>query len=270
VTKDGYILGIYRLPGMLGEAPTNQRPPVLLQHGLESDMMQWVYNLPEIAPAFVLVKAGYDVWLGNNRGNRWSDTHTTLDPKKKEYWDFDWEDMGTKDTPAVIDFILKKTGNSKINYIGHSEGTTQIMAGASLIPEYYKEKFNICFFLAPPASMKNNSVDILNLMSIKLNRKLIVDTLNTIHLWNLLPYNYLNTGVATIFCNLFNGKACNMLMSMFADEDPKIDYTERYDVYMSNLPSGAGYRNFVHYAQLINAKTEVFRRYDYDSDDANI
>lgn len=37
-------------------------------------------------------------------------------------------------------------------------------------------------------------------------------------------------------------------MSMFADEDPTIDYTERYDVYMSNSPSGASYRNFLHYA----------------------
>jgi len=35
-------------------------------------MMQWVMNRPENAPAFVLAKNGYDVWLGNNRGNRFS------------------------------------------------------------------------------------------------------------------------------------------------------------------------------------------------------
>jgi len=28
---------------------------------------------------------------------------------------FDWEDMGSKDLPAFIDFILKTTGQSKIN-----------------------------------------------------------------------------------------------------------------------------------------------------------
>lgn len=59
-------------------------------------------------------------------------------------------------------------------------------------------------------------------------------------------------------------------MSLFADEDPSIDYTERYDVYMSNLPSGAGYKDFLHYAQLINLPQEAFRRYDMGSDDANI
>ena len=113
ITSDGYILGIWRIPGSLKEEETGEvKPPVLLQHGLESDMMQWVFNYPKVAPAFVLARAGYDVWLGNNRGNRFSLTHTTLDPKSFEFWQFDWEDMGTKDTPAVIDFILKETGES--------------------------------------------------------------------------------------------------------------------------------------------------------------
>lgn len=98
--------------------------PILLQHGLEADMMQWVFNRPEVAPALVLAEAGYDVWMGNNRGNRFSQGHTTLSNKDKKFWDFSWEEMGTYDTPAVIDFILKTTGAEKINYIGHSEGTT--------------------------------------------------------------------------------------------------------------------------------------------------
>jgi len=121
-------------------------------------MMQWVFNEPDVAPAFVMARAGYDVWMGNNRGNRWSDTHVSLSNKDKAYWQFDWEEMGTKDTPAVIDYILKKTGFEKINYIGHSEGTTQIMAGASLMPDFYKQKMNVCVMLAPPAGMKNNSI----------------------------------------------------------------------------------------------------------------
>ncbi len=96
------------------------------------------------------------MWLGNNRGNRFSQEHSRLNPKQKLYWQFDWEEMGTYDTPAVIDYVLNITQKSKISYIGHSEGTTQIMAGASLIPEFYNEKINICIFLAPVASMKNN------------------------------------------------------------------------------------------------------------------
>jgi lysosomal acid lipase/cholesteryl ester hydrolase len=59
-------------------------------------------------------------------------------------------------------------------------------------------------------------------------------------------------------------------MSLIADEDPTIDYTERYDVYMSNLPAGASYRNIVHYAQLINLPYEEFLRWDYESKEENI
>jgi pimeloyl-ACP methyl ester carboxylesterase len=191
-------------------------------------MMQWVFNRESVAPAFVLARAGYDVWMGNNRGNRFSQTHTTLDNTSQEYWTFDWEQMGTKDTPAVIDFILDKTGHEKINYIGHSEGTTQIMAGASLIPEYYKEKMLLCVFLAPPAAMSNNSVAILEFLAQKPMRLLLLALMNTIKLWNLIPYDYVNQEHAIILCDLLNGKICNMIMSVFCDADPSIDYTDFY------------------------------------------
>ena len=61
---------------------------------------------------------GYDVWLGNFRGVRNSEKHMFLNPEKAEYWNFSWEEYGTHDLPAFINFIKKKTGYQKVNYIG--------------------------------------------------------------------------------------------------------------------------------------------------------
>ena len=143
------------------------------------------------------------------------------------------------------------------------------MAGAALKPDYYKKKMKTAFFLAPPASMKNCNVDALRLMSIKANRLLISNVLDSIKMWSVLPYNYATSGVAQAFCALFDGKLCDEIMSIFSDEDPAIDYTDRYDVYTSNSPAGAGFMDLLHYGQLMHHDTETFRRYDMESKEAN-
>lgn len=64
---------------------------MLFQHGIEDSAVQWIINSEELAPAFIASRAGFDVWLGNNRGTDFSLNHTSLSPKSKEFWDFDWE-----------------------------------------------------------------------------------------------------------------------------------------------------------------------------------
>ena len=86
VTEDGYILGLFRIHGQIKpgseEKAVVHKAPVLLQHGLGVDMMQWVMNDAWRAPAFILARQGYDVWLGNNRGTTQSYGHASLDYKK--------------------------------------------------------------------------------------------------------------------------------------------------------------------------------------------
>ena len=89
VTDDGYILNIWRIDGPLVDDKKKdytKKKPILMQHGLEADMMQWMYASPDVSPALVLARAGYDVWMGNNRGTFYSLGHTTLSNKDKEYW----------------------------------------------------------------------------------------------------------------------------------------------------------------------------------------
>lgn len=126
-------------------------------HAQDCDMMEYVSHRADVAPAFVLAEQGYDVWLGNNRGSKYSHAHLELDPHSREYWDFYQEDMARKDLPTIIDHILAQTGHEKLTYIGHSEGTTQFFLGASLIPDYFTAKVNLFVGLAPVASTANIS-----------------------------------------------------------------------------------------------------------------
>ena len=75
LTKDGYLLGLHRLPSRTGETKTNPgtstgKPVVYLHHGLLMNSEVWVcLTDAERCLPFVLVERGFDVWLGNNRSN---------------------------------------------------------------------------------------------------------------------------------------------------------------------------------------------------------
>ena len=105
ITKDRYILNVFRIRSK--ETLENEKAPVVfLQHGILDSADAWIMNYDDKAPAFVLARAGYDVWLGNQRGSTYSLGHLDLDHlKDKEYWEFSFQEMGEYDAPAQVDFV---------------------------------------------------------------------------------------------------------------------------------------------------------------------
>jgi len=55
-----------------------------MMHGLLDSADTFVLNSEERAPAFVLADSGFDVWVGNWRGNFYSRRHITLPASKEE------------------------------------------------------------------------------------------------------------------------------------------------------------------------------------------
>lgn len=70
------------------------------------------------------------------------------------YLDFRWHELGLYDVPASIDYVLRTTGKNKLNYVGHSMGTTSFFVMASMRPDY-NQKINQMIALAPITYISN-------------------------------------------------------------------------------------------------------------------
>lgn len=117
--------------------------------------MTFNFSKNEVA-AYILVDHGYDVWLANARGNRYSRKHVSLHPRKdaKKFWDFSWHEIAMDDIPTGVDYVRNVTNQDKIYYIGHSQGTTLVYVMLSKLTEY-NNRFRAVFTLAPSAYSKN-------------------------------------------------------------------------------------------------------------------
>uniref|UniRef100_A0A1I8NHT4 Lipase n=1 Tax=Musca domestica TaxID=7370 RepID=A0A1I8NHT4_MUSDO len=153
-TSDGFTLQLFRIKKSRRSDNGPQRPAVLLMHGFTGSSDCWVFMGPEIALSYELVERGYDVWLGNSRGNPYGMRHSSMSPKEKKYWRFSWHEIGTIDLPTMMDYILRETGHSALHYVGHSQGTTIMFVLLSSRPEY-NHKLKTAHMLAPIAYMKN-------------------------------------------------------------------------------------------------------------------
>jgi lysosomal acid lipase/cholesteryl ester hydrolase len=164
---------------------------------------------------FVLVEQGYDVWLGNNRGNKYSKKSLHHSPMDISFWSFSMDQFAFHDIPDTIDYILSTTKQPSLSYIGFSQGTAQAFASLSIHPTL-NDKVDVFVALAPAmappglasgivASFVKSSPEILYLA---FGRRAI---LGSATMWQALLY----PGIFTYFIDkslsfLFNWKTHNI------------------------------------------------------------
>lgn len=139
-TEDGYILTLWHLAP---NSSVDKNKVVYFQHGFTCTA--WVFfQMEENSLPFLLLDQGYDVWLGNSRGTIFSLDHISKDYKKAngDYWDFSMDENVIYDLPASMEYVRQTTGASKINYIGHSQGTTVFIMLYMHNPSYLESSIN--------------------------------------------------------------------------------------------------------------------------------
>ncbi|XP_045487668.1 lipase 1 [Pieris rapae] len=263
ITQDGYILGLHRIPHGRDQNNTpGKRPAVLVMHGILSSSADFVLMGPGTALAYILAEAGFDVWLGNARGNYFSRQHLTLNPNdgKGSFWDFSWDEIGNLDLPAMIDYILEQTGRTKLHYIGMSQGTTVFFVMGSLRPEYNK-KIITMQALAPVAYLAHNKHFLF--LTLAPHRKVIEVILGELGLKEIFPRSPIITWAGATLCG--DGAdfqpLCSALLFSLVGFNPSQHNATMFPVKLAHAPAGCAARQLVHYGQNIVEKT--FQRYDH-------
>lgn len=253
-TEDNYILTLHRI------APkdnNNNGKVVYLHHGLLMCSDVWCCqverhkNLP-----FLLHDLGYDVWMGNNRGNKYSTAHLYHPPKSAKFWDFSIDEFAFFDIPNSIEFILDYTHVNDLICIGFSQGSAQMFAALS-VNEYLNSKISHLVAIAPamtPERLHNVIADSFakstpRLMYLFFGRNIV---LPSAVVWQRTTHPHLFSIIIDI-CNrlLFNWKSLNI--------KPK-----QKEICYAKLYSTTSVKCIVHWFQIL--RSQRFQMFE-ESDD---
>uniref|UniRef100_L7LWE3 Lipase n=1 Tax=Rhipicephalus pulchellus TaxID=72859 RepID=L7LWE3_RHIPC len=230
MTADWYVITVQRIPAGRGGIPggiRKRKPVVFLMSGLEGCSADYVANLPHQSLGFILADNGFDVWIGNVRGTKYS-RHLFLNRKHKEFWNFCLDEMIRYDLPAQIDGILRHTGEAALNFVGWSQGGGIMFGLLADRPEYNKKKIADLFFRGTVTGRNEQLLNKVKLLSCR----------------SVRPRGLCNAS----FILLNGGYPIDM-------------NTTRLPVYVGNDPAGTSVRNVLHLAQLTLANE--FRKFDW-------
>ncbi|KDP30819.1 hypothetical protein JCGZ_13762 [Jatropha curcas] len=258
-TQDGFILSMQRIPvGQSGESP-EKRPPILLQHGLLLDGATWLLLPPKQSLAFLLADNGYDVWIANTRGTKYSRGHISLAPTDPAYWDWSWDELVAYDLPATFKYVHDQTGQ-KLHYVGHSLGT--LIALAAFSRSELLNMLRSAVLLCPIAYVGQIASPL---------ARIIADNFFAETLYQLGLYEFDPRGEAVVKFLLKDvckkpGVDCTNLFTAFTGQNCCLNSTI-VDIFLDHEPQSTATKNMIHLSQMIREGTIAM--YDYNDENEN-
>ncbi|XP_049782118.1 lipase 1-like [Schistocerca cancellata] len=263
-TADGYLV---RLERLVGGRPGGQ--PALLLHGLFCASDLWLLRGPGAALGYLLADDGYDVWLMNFRGNRYSARHTTLNTTDPSFWKFSWHEMAVWDLPATIDHVLAVTGWRQLQAVGHSMGNTALLAMLASRPQYSR-KLALGSLLAPVAYIHTFRVPFSHFLLADWRH--IQSLLQRARIYRVPPTTKESCSLLQKTCgdDKPTQDLCLNLIQTLYGWDPQGLNKSALPFYLSHMFAGVSVDTIAHFAQIIKSgrfeamdrgPEENFRRY---------
>ncbi|PON95348.1 Alpha/beta hydrolase, predicted [Trema orientale] len=223
------------------------------------DGLTWLLNAPEENLPMILADNGFDVWIANTRGTRFSRRHKSMDPSKPWFWNWSWDELVTFDLPAVFDHVYKETGQ-KIDYVGHSLGT--LIALASFSEGRLVNQLKSAALLSPIAYLSHMKTALGVVAA-----KSFVGEITT--LFGLAEFNPKGEPVAHFLKGLcaYPGVDCYDLMSALTGRNCCLN-SSTVDLFLKNEPQSTSTKNMVHLAQTV--RDGVLAKYNYGRPDYNL
>jgi len=256
-TKDGYLLTLHRIPhgrnGIVGNGP---RPVFFLQHTFLSSSADFVMNNGNQSLGLYLADQGFDVWLGNIRGNTYSKKHKTLKPSDKKFWDFSIDEHIKYDIPAMIDHVLKDTNQRALYYGGHSQGSMIMLGAMSEDPEM-QWKVRVNFAFGPITRMKAVKSAVKGIASWSKGLQYVFRFFGIQEFYPSADWSGMIIGALCKWVPTL----CKFAISIIGGKEDKFLDQKRIPIYIAHTPAGTSSKNVIHYTQIINS--EKFQKYDY-------
>ena len=265
-TSDGYILSLWRIPGLLSEKKNNNlsnKKVVLLQHGLLDDCWTW-FALKNTSLPFQLSNNNYDVWISNIRGNLFSSEHinqSSSDPFGL-YWNFSFTDMADVDLPSIITYIKNTTNVNKIDYIGHSQGSMIFFLHYMNDPIFMENSINKLITVGTVPNVNNAESFILKILELTGLMKLYPFE-------NVFKLNFFIGDMLSLLCDRQPNLCWNLLAPFFeTKETNNINPNEILAHLVKYEPGGTSKKNLLHWIQI--KKSKKYAKFDYGSKEENM